>query len=158
MLRLLSTLFLLWGSLAQAEILEGRVVGVHDGDTITVLSAERQDWRVRLAEIDAPELHQPWGQRSKQSLSDLVYDHSVRVLWKQQDRYGRIVGRVYVGDIDVSAEQVRRGLAWVYERYATDPSLVPIEAEARADRRGLWVDPAPVPPWEYRHTGFKPGT
>lgn len=145
-------LLLLWCWQVQAETLEGRVVGVHDGDTIIVLTADRQDVHVRLAEIDAPELRQPWGQRSKQSLLDLVYGRQVRVEWRAYDRYGRIVGRVITAaDLDACIEQVRRGLAWAYPPYVIDATFYRIEAEARADRRGLWADSAPVPPWVYRH-------
>ena len=105
---------------AQAGELRGRVVVVADGDTLTILDAGRQQHRIRLAEIDAPEKRQPFGQRSKQSLSDLCF------------------GR------DAVIEDGGR------DRYATDRSLYAIQDEARAARRGLWRDPQPVPPWEYR--------
>jgi endonuclease YncB( thermonuclease family) len=136
---------------ALAGELQGRVVGVADGDTLTILGADRQQSRVRLAEIDAPEKAQPFGQRSKQALSDLCFGRDAVIADKGRDRYGRTVGRVRCGGIDTSAEQVRRGMAWVYDRYVTDQSLYALQAEARAARRGLWADSAPVPPWEWRH-------
>lgn len=132
---------------------EGRVVGVSDGDTITVLVGGHKQIKVRLAEIDAPEKSQAFGQRTKQSLSDMVFGKTVRVEQRDVDRYGRVVGRVFIGGTDVNAEQVRQGMAWVYRQYLRDTALLTVEKEAREARRGLWSDPHPVPPWEYRHGG-----
>ncbi len=134
----------------QAGELRGRVVGVIDGDTLAVVDASNQEHRIRLAEIDAPEKRQPFGQRSKQSLSGLCFGLAVVIEDKGRDRYGRVIGRVNCAGIDASADQVRRGMAWVFDRYATDRTLYAIQEEARAARVGLWSDPAPVPPWEYR--------
>jgi endonuclease YncB( thermonuclease family) len=141
---------------ACASIYGGKVVGVSDGDTLTVLISGRQT-KVRLAEIDAPEKRQPFGERSKQSLSDVVYGKWVKVNQQDLDRYGRVVGRVYIGDLDVNAEQIKRGMAWIYRKYNRDRSLLALEQEARGAKRGLWTDPNPVPPWEYRH-GSKAGS
>lgn len=135
---------------AQGGELRGRVVAVADGDTLTILDASRQQHRIRLAEIDAPEKRQPFGQRSKQSLSDLCYGRDAVIEDGGRDRYGRTIGRVSCAGIDASAEQVRRGMAWVFDRYATDRRLYAIQDEARAARRGLWINAAPVPPWEWR--------
>ena len=135
---------------AQAGELRGRVVGVIDGDTMDVLDARRQQYRIRLAEIDAPEKGQPFGQQSKQSLSDLCFGRDAVIEGKSRDRYGRVIGRVGCSGIDANAEQVRRGMAWVFDRYAADRSLYALQDEAREARRGLWRDSAPVPPWEYR--------
>jgi endonuclease YncB( thermonuclease family) len=115
----------------------GEVVGIADGDTFTLL-VDREQLRIRLAEIDAPEKRQPYGNRARQTLSTLIYGKTVRVVEIDRDRCGRVVGRVYVGSIDVNAEMVRRGAAWVYRRYAKDPSLYELENEARAARRGIW--------------------
>lgn len=130
----------------------GNVVGVADGDTITVLDADKVQHKVRLAEIDAPEKAQAFGNRSKQALSALVHDKAVLVVEQGKDRYKRTIGRVYQGDVDVSAEQVRQGMAWVYRKYSKDKTLLPLEDEARAQRLGLWVDTNPVPPWVWRHS------
>lgn len=130
----------------------GKVVAVADGDTITVLR-ERVQVKVRLVEIDAPEKAQAFGNRSRQALAALVHGQEVLVVEHGLDRYGRTLGRIYLGDLDVNADQVRQGMAWVYRKYAKDASLIPIEAEARAERRGLWSDPEPVPPWEWRKVG-----
>jgi len=127
----------------------GRVVGVGDGDSITVLKG-REQVKVRLVDIDAPERAQPFGNRSKQSLENLVKGKEVRVVERGKDRYDRVLGRVYHGDIDVNAEQVRLGMAWVYRPFAKDTTLYEIEADAREAKRGLWRDPHPTPPWQWR--------
>ena len=130
----------------------GEVVNVADGDSITVLR-EREQVKVRLVDIDAPEKGQAFGNRSKQALETLVKGQEVRVVESGKDRYHRTLGRVYRGDLDVNAEQVRQGLAWVFRQYKKEASLDPIEAEAKEQKRGLWRDPAPVPPWEWRKIG-----
>jgi endonuclease YncB( thermonuclease family) len=116
-----------------STIYEGKVIGVSDGDTVTVLMSRHQI-RVRLVEIDAPEKRQPFGERSKQSLSDLVYGKQVKVNQEDRDHYGRVVGRVYAGGLDVNAEQLKRGMAWVYRQYNRDKSLLALEQEARGAR------------------------
>jgi endonuclease YncB( thermonuclease family) len=136
-----------------AEMLEGRVVGVHDGDTVTLLVAGNQQLKVRLAQIDAPESDQAFGQRSKQSLSDMVFNKTIHVQKETVDRYGRTVGTLFVGDLDANKEQVKRGMAWAYRQYMHDQSLLQAEEEARQAKVGLWADPNPLPPWEYRHGG-----
>jgi endonuclease YncB( thermonuclease family) len=129
--------------------LSGRVVAVHDGDTITVLVAGR-DIRVRLAGIDAPERGQPFRNASRNALEAQVAGREVRVVERGRDGYGRVLGRVYVGPVDVNAEQVRAGYAWVFRRFVQDPALLALEAEAKAAQRGLWRDRKPVPPWAWR--------
>ena len=128
----------------------GRVVGVQDGDTLTVLVGTQQV-RVRLVEIDAPELRQPFGRRSKASLARMCAGLEARVHDEGQDRYKRTLGHVMCGQLDANAEQVRSGMAWVFVRYAPKSSaLYSLEASARAQRVGLWSDPHPVAPWEWR--------
>ncbi len=144
---------------AQAATLTGRVVGVHDGDTITVLDADRTQHKIRLGGIDAPELKQAFGTRSRQNLSKWVYNRDVIVKWSKHDRYKRILGVVLVDGHDVNLEQVQAGLAWWYRQYAKeqtpdDRQLYELaENEARAAKRGLWVDSHPIPPWEFRRQG-----
>ena len=133
-----------------AAVILGLVVAIADGDTLTVLSSDFQRVKVRLAEIDAPEKRQPFGTRSRQSLAALCHEKRAEVHVADVDRYKRIVGRVHCEGVDANAAQVRRGMAWVYERYATDAALPELQDEARTAKRGLWVDPAPVPPWEWR--------
>ena len=146
-------IFLYTSSALSGEIIEGTVVGVHDGDTLTLLIAGNQTVKIRLSQIDSPESDQAFGLRSKQSLSDMVFKKAVRVEKEAVDRYGRTVGTVFVGDLDVNREQVKRGMAWAFLKYLHDKSLIQVEAIARQSKIGLWSDPNPMPPWEYRHPG-----
>lgn len=141
-------------SLSASADFTGKVVAVTDGDSITVLRM-REPVEVRLVGIDAPERAQPYGNRSRQALTGLVRGREVRVVEHGTDRYQRTLGRVYRGNLDVNAEQVRRGMAWVFRTYATDASLFAIEAEARESKRGLWRDPQAVPPWEWRRESHR---
>jgi len=129
----------------------GRAVRVLDGDTIEVLTAAQERVRVRLANIDAPEKAQPYGQKSKQNLTRMVGGLNVTVIDVGGDQYGRRVGRVMVGADEANVEQVRAGMAWVYERYNHDPQLPSLEAAARSSRTGLWSDNSPQEPWTFRH-------
>lgn len=129
----------------------GKVVAVADGDTLSVLR-DHEQVKVRLVEIDAPEKAQPFGNRSKQSLSDLCFSKTATFGDLGQDRYKRTLARVTCDGIDANAEQVRRGMAWVYRKYAPkDSPLYAVEGEAKAAKRGLWADADPIPPWEWRH-------
>jgi endonuclease YncB( thermonuclease family) len=127
----------------------GRVVKVHDGDTVTVL-AGGGELRVRLVGIDAPERGQPYGSASRRGLAGRVGGRAVKVIEAGIDSYGRTLGRVLVAGTDANAAQVRDGYAWVYRRFENDVALIAQEAEAKAARRGLWRDPEPVPPWVWR--------
>jgi endonuclease YncB( thermonuclease family) len=146
------SLLLSLGQFAGATELAGRVVGITDGDTLTLLYEGNQQVRIRLAEIDAPESRQPYGNRARQELSDLAFGKDVTVTVQDIDRYGRTVGRVYDGSLDVNAEMVRQGAAWVYRQYSHDPLLLRHEQDARDARRGLWALPEAehMPPWEWR--------
>jgi endonuclease YncB( thermonuclease family) len=130
-----------------------KVVGIADGDTMTVLCAEREQVKIRIAEIDAPEKKQPFGTRSKQSLSDLCFGKQAEVFPEKTDRYGRMIARVKCDGTDASAHQVQTGMAWVYDRYVTDRSLYPLQDLARSGRRGLWVEAGVMPPWKWRKKG-----
>ncbi len=133
-----------------AALLVGLVVAIADGDTLTVLNEDFQQVKVRLAEIDAPEKRQPFGTRSRQSLGELCHEKRAEVRILDVDRYKRIVGRVTCAGVDANAAQVRRGLAWVYDRYAKDKTLYRLQDEARSAGRGLWADRAPMAPWDWR--------
>ncbi len=147
-LSILPLLFIL--GMGEVVAFTGKVIGISDGDTLTVL-VDKKPIKVRIAEIDAPESKQPFGARSKQALSDLCYRAIADVVEVARDRYGRTVARVNCGGRDVATEQVRNGMAWVYDRYSSPSSpLYPLQEEARAARRGLWADKDPVPPWEWR--------
>lgn len=136
--------------------LSGLVVGVTDGDTIKVLDAGKSQHRIRLFGIDSPESHQAFGQKAKQYMSKLVFQKNVRVQYVEKDRYGRILGKVYVGSTYVNLEMVKAGYAWHYVYYAKDQlDLAAAEQAARARKLGLWIDPNPIPPWDYRWNARK---
>lgn len=124
--------------LVHAKEWSGKVVGISDGDTLTVLSNEKKPIRIRLVQIDAPEKTQDFGERAKQSLSDLCFNKTAKVDDKGQDRYQRTLGRVYCEGIDVNAEQVKRGMAWAYRQYLTDPAIADLEQAAKSQMIGLW--------------------
>lgn len=130
------------------------VVGVSDGDTLTARCGEPGTYeqvKVRLSAIDAPEKAQPFGQRSRQHLADLCFRQQAKITPKTKDRYGRTVADVECRGQDAGQEQVRAGLAWFYVRYGKGYEHLPaVEREARAAPRGLWADPAPVEPWQWR--------
>lgn len=136
--------------LQAADALYGRVVAIQDGDTLTLLTADRVEVRVRLAEIDCPERRQDWGARARQALADKVFRKSVEVSVVDVDRYGRIVGRIYLDGRDINRELVSEGHAWVHRQYMSDRSLLDEEAAARGAGRGLWGQGEPMPPWDYR--------
>ena len=134
---------------AAAERIAGRVVGVTDGDTLRLLVGRREE-RIRLHGIDAPEKAQPWGDRSKRNLSDGVFGQDVVVEVRDRDRYGRLVGVVWIGREDAGLAQVRAGLAWAYLEFSR--AYLPAQQEAQRRRVGLWGDPGPVPPWDWRRS------
>ncbi len=155
-LKVIFALLSFLSAIGYADTFSGRVVSVADGDTVTVLTAENHQERVRLGAIDAPEKGQAFGQVSKQAMSDLVFNKQVDVDWYKRDRYHRIVGTVRINGLDVGLQQVKSGLAWHYKKYAFEQTVADraeYEAEensARSARRGLWIDPEPVPPWDWR--------
>lgn len=141
-----------------AASFDARVVGVSDGDTITVLDAARRQHKVRLAGIDAPEKTQAFGQAAKRHLSDLAYGRNVTLdCLPKPDRYQRLLCVVQVAGQDANLAQIRAGYAWWYRAYAREQTperqsaYAQAEDSARAGRRGLWRDPEPEAPWDYRH-------
>jgi endonuclease YncB( thermonuclease family) len=153
---------------AEPHSLEVRVVGITDGDTITVVDSNQLQHRIRLTGIDAPEKGQPFSARSRQALSDLVYRRTVTIQWSKADRYGRFLAKVLVsppGDcptpctarLDVNLAQVDTGLAWHYKEYEKEQSPSDRKAYAAAEQRaralhiGIWSQPDPVAPWDQRH-------
>ncbi len=151
----LSRAFLALALLAASPhaVFTARVVKVSDGDTISVQVGGKGSQKVRLVDIDTPEKDQPYGREARQALAALVSRREVRLETHGADDYGRLLARVFVGEVDVNAELIRRGAAWVFRRYSDDPTLIALETEARAERRGLWALPATerMPPWEWRH-------
>ena len=148
--------FALWCLTVCADVLERRVVAVADGDTIMLLDSNRQQHTIRLAGIDAPEKAQPYGQRSKQHLSDLAFGKGAKADCYKIDRYDRDVCTVFVNGQDVGLLQFDAGLAWWFRKYAHEQlprdriDYEAAEDRAAADRIGLWQDANPVPPWEWR--------
>ncbi len=168
------TVFLLlaWLSLScsadSAQTLEGRVTGIADGDTLTVLDAARNSHKIRLLGIDAPERGQAFGEKSRQSLASLTFRKQVSVDWQGRDTYGRILGRVWVAapecrqgncpkTIDANLEQLRLGLAWWNRKFADGQfpgdarAYEAAERRARSARAGLWIERNPMPPWRWRY-------
>ena len=141
-----------WG-----DSFSGRVVGVSDGDTVTVLVNDHDQYRIRISGIDAPEKKQAFGQKAKAKMSDLVFGKDVTVEWSKKDRYGRTLGVVMVDGQDAGLSLLHAGLAWHYKKYQREQSVVDrerystAEIMARSDKHGLWADTEAIPPWEWRH-------
>ena len=157
-------------AITSADTIDARVVGVADGDTITVLDSKQKQYTIRFAGIDAPERNQPVGARSIQNLARYVAGKDVRLDCHKTDRYQREVCKVWVQPadcsrcgkmLDVGLSQVTDRMAWWFRRYADEQSAEDrgrydsAEQEATLRKRGLWADDNPVPPWEFRRRGGK---
>ncbi|MDR7088590.1 thermonuclease family protein [Cellvibrio fibrivorans] len=145
-------LFLTLPVSAQTTKLYGNVVGITDGDTITILTDDKRSIKVRLVEIDAPEKNQPWGQRSKQALSNLIFSLNVSVASHGEDRYGRTLGTVYLGDLNVNKQMVVKGNAWAYTQYVRDQDYFALQKNAESRKVGLWslAQDQITEPWIWR--------
>nr|WP_314899681.1 thermonuclease family protein [uncultured Deefgea sp.] len=143
--------FFLFSSSLHAEMLSGQIIGISDGDTATLLTNDRKPIKIRLGQIDEPEKEQAFGEKSKQSLSELIYGKNVTVETETKDQYGRTVGKVLVGGKDINLEQIKRGMAWFYVEFGHDASYRNAESKAKTEKVGLWADPAPTAPWKWRH-------
>lgn len=147
---LLTLMFSVSYAQESGQELRGRVVRIADGDTLTVLNQGNRQVRIRLADIDAPESGQAFGTKSRQALASMCAGKDAVVRVQDIDRYGRTIGRVYCDGVDTTAEQVRLGMAWVYDNHVRDKHLYATQAIARQERRGLWSDRNPQRPWEWR--------
>jgi len=127
-----------------------RVVGVHDGDTVTCLDENNQQQKIRLAEMDAPEIGQDFGQVARDAARRPGLRETVEVLDEGKDRYGRWIGHLYADGTDVDRQMIATGNAWHYAAYSKDQSLAVLQDQAKAQRLGLWSQPNPTPPWEFR--------
>lgn len=125
------------------------VIGIADGDTLTVLE-NNQQVKIRLANIDAPEKKQAFGERSKQSLAQICFQKDATYQAQDIDRYGRVVAVVTCDGIEANQAQVKSGMAWVYPKYNKDAALPSLQEAAKVGQRGLWADSEPMPPWEWR--------
>ena len=152
----------IWAGALYGETLQGKVIGISDGDTITVLDGRKTQHKIRLAGIDAPEKSQAFGERSKQHLSELVFGKIVTVDWNKTDKHGRTVVKVIVNGQDANLSQVQAGLAWHYKQYEKEQSVsdrsayAQAEVDVRVHKLGLWRDAAPTPPWDFRHGAGNP--
>jgi micrococcal nuclease len=129
-----------------------KVTSVHDGDTFTGINEANEQVKVRLDAVDAPELSQPYGQASKKALGDKIFGKTVTVITKKHDRYGRNIGHVLIDKRDVNLELLEVGAVWHYTAYDRNKRLREAEASARAAKKGLWKDPNPMAPWDWRKT------
>ena len=140
-----------FGSALPQQELNGKIIEVYDGDTATLLTADNVKYRVRFFGIDAPEAAQKFGIDSRDALRDKILGKEVVVRVAATDRYGRAVGKVLLGGRYINREMAEEGMAWYYRDYAVgEYDLDEAESNARRSRRGLWKDPAPQPPWEWR--------
>ncbi len=136
--------------------LSGKVVSITDGDTIKILTSDKQQYKIRLAGIDAPEKGQPYSKAAKKQLSKWIAKKNVCIQSDKKDRYGRVVGKVLLGEADVNYSMVAAGYAWHYKKYAREQhpldsqAYAQAEIEARSDVIGLWQEPDPIAPWEWR--------
>jgi endonuclease YncB( thermonuclease family) len=137
-------------TISLGSVILGKVVGVTDGDTITVLDGEKQQHKIRLEGIDTPESHQAFGTQSTKALSEKIFGKQVKVKWEDQDRYRRILGHIYLDDRWINKEMVEEGWAWHYKKYSTDKALSAAESNSRLKKLGLWKDAKPIAPWDFR--------
>jgi endonuclease YncB( thermonuclease family) len=145
------------GCLFAEPYIFGRVVGITDGDTLVLLDETNQQYKIRLAGIDAPEKGQPFGNKSKESLSKVAYEQLAIADCPKTDRYGRVVCVVTVGEHEINLRQIEAGMAWHYKKYEHEQTVEQrndysmAEIHARSSKLGLWVDSNPIAPWEWRH-------
>lgn len=139
-------------ALAATPDFTARVVGISDGDTLTVLKSDRTQVKIRLHGVDSPETGQDFGSRAKQEASSLAFDKTVTIRVRDTDRYGRTVADVILPDgQSLNRAMVWRGYAWWYRSYApNDQELAKLESAAKTAKRGLWSGADPVPPWAWR--------
>lgn len=154
--RLFVLILLSFSFLANAATIVGKVVGVADGDTLTVLDETKTMHKVRLEGLDCPEKKQAFGTQAKWNLSKLAFGKPAEVIYKKRDRYQRVLGKVMVEGKDVGLEQIKAGLGWHYRQYAKEQqpddrvTYSDAEAAAKSAKQGLWTEPEPVAPWEFR--------
>jgi endonuclease YncB( thermonuclease family) len=155
-MKLLFLAALLFTQLALGDVFEGKVVGVADGDTVTVLDSTQTPQKIRLEGLDAPEKKQAYGAQAKAAMSQLAFGKQAEVVWRKRDRYGRVLGKVLVEGQDVGLEMIRSGLGWHYKQYSKQQDKADqqiysqAELDAREQKRGLWNDSDPIAPWEFR--------
>lgn len=148
---LLILLFFVSCSMAtKNDTISGKVISVADGDTMTILTADKKQLKIRLSGIDAPEKGQDFGTVARQQLNNLCYGKNVTVESKGEDQYGRVLGVVYVDGLNVNEYMVRNGLAWYYKHFVNDPRLDSLEQLARKEKVNIWSMKNPISPYEFR--------
>lgn len=148
MIKQIFLLILLSSTCLGAE-LQGKVTSITDGDTVKVFDGI-QEVKIRLSNIDAPESKQAFGTRAKQKLADEVFGKTVVVEYHKKDKYKRIIGTIWLENRNINLEMVQEGYAWAYRKYLDDLNFLEAEKLARDNKSGLWVDPFPIPPWDFR--------
>ena len=128
----------------------GKVVKVSDGDTVTILTADKTQHKIRLNDIDAPEKKQAFGNKSKDNLAKYISGKTVTVQYQKTDRYKRVLGTIYYNNTDINLQQLKDGYAWVYKKYSQKQNYYKAEKVARDKKIGLWADKNPLEPWEFR--------
>jgi len=130
--------------------LSGKVISIADGDTFTLLIASKKQIKIRLYGVDCPEGKQDFGIAAKKFLSNLIFNKQVNVKEMDIDRYGRTIGLVHVGSININEKLLSEGLAWHYLKYDKSKKWGMLEEKARRNKMGLWINPKAIAPWEYR--------
>ena len=149
MIKPLLALIILSSYLFSLELI-GKVVKVSDGDTITILTSDKTQHKIRLNDIDAPEKKQAFGNKSKDNLAKYIAGKTVTVQYQKKDKYKRVLGTIYYNNTDINLQQVKDGYAWVYKKYSNNKNYYKAEKLARDKRIGLWIDKNPLEPWELR--------
>lgn len=130
-----------------------KIVGISDGDTATCLTSANKQIKIRFDQIDAPEKKQAYGTQARQTLSNLIFGKQVTLKIKETDRYGRTVAEVFVGNTNINKQMVEKGMAWAYREYMTDTDYLRLEGIAKSAKRGLWSQPNPIYPQDFRKGG-----
>jgi endonuclease YncB( thermonuclease family) len=147
----LTFLFLLISSICISQTYTGKVIGIKDGDTVVVLDSLHYQTTLRLAEVDCPEKNQAFGTKAKQFTSDEIYLKQIKYIVTDIDRYGRSIAKIYYDNNKyLSEEIIRNGFGWQYKKYSTSKLLAKLEEEARKNKKGLWIDPNPIYPSDFR--------
>lgn len=149
-IRKITSLIFLGLMTCNAENLAGKVISINDGDTLSVLTKDNTQYKIRLNHIDAPESKQSFGSKSKQNLSNYVFGKNIIVDYKNKDRYGRILGTIIYQGNNINLMQVKDGFAWHYKQYSNAKEYILAEQEARKLKKGLWTENNPIEPWVFR--------
>ena len=153
---LIGLAFFVSTAISAGPLTPGLVVAISDGDTITLLTEDKRQIKIRLVGLDTPEKKQAFGTKARDHLASRIFKQDVEVDLRKKDQYGRHLGVIYLGGVDINQSMIQDGYAWFYKHYAKEQPkeeslrYAKSEADARSKQRGLWADPNPVPPWEFR--------